>query len=52
MINYDSRNDILYIKFKPTDNSYGTENNNIVTLRDLDTDEITGYTVFGRRNDK
>ena len=44
---YDSLNDILYISFASTANSYGDESiDGIVILKDIDTDEITGLTVF------
>lgn len=47
VVNCDEQNGVLYVKFAPTDNSYGTESpDGIVTLRDMDTDEITGFTIF------
>lgn len=47
VVNYDEQNDVLYVKIASTDNSYGTESpDGIVTLRDVNTDEITGFTIF------
>jgi len=46
---YDKRNDLLYLHLcnKTSDNSYGAEeNDSFVVMRDMDSDEITGFTVF------
>ena len=52
-MDYDSDNDILYCTFGDKTNSYGDEDpDNVVVMRDMDTDDITGITVlnFGRMN--
>ena len=47
-INYDNEFDILYISFNSTINSYGDDRYaGIVILKDIDTDNITGVTIFG-----
>ena len=47
MINYDSAYDVLYYKIGDTSNSYGDEDiDDIIILRDLDTDAVTGYTIM------
>lgn len=47
-IDYDSKFDTLYYTMSMTDNSYGDEiNSNIVILRDMDSDEVTGVTIIG-----
>lgn len=47
-INYDKKFDVLYCKIANTDNSYGDEiDNNIVILRDIETDSVTGVTIIG-----
>lgn len=47
-IDYDKKYDVLYCKIANTDNSYGDEiDNNIVVLRDMDTDIVTGITIIG-----
>lgn len=44
--NYDSKFDVLYISFCDSGNSYGDdEQPGIIYRRDVDTDEITGYTI-------
>lgn len=44
---YDDKFGVLYITFSDTSNSYGDEKlNGIVWLRDMDTEEITGLTIF------
>lgn len=44
---YDKKNDILYCSFSDKSNSYGDEEpDNIIIMRDLVTDEITGITVM------
>lgn len=46
-ISYDPEFDILYYTIGDTSNSYGDEFvDNIVELKDFDTDEITGFTVM------
>lgn len=45
-VNYDSKYDILYILFSDNSNSYGDdETPGIIYMRDMDTDELTGYTI-------
>ena len=40
--------DVLYCKIANTDNSYGDEiDSNIVVLRDIETDTVTGITIMG-----
>ena len=51
---YDSSNDVLYIHFtsKPAKNSYGDEVvDGIVIFSDMDTDEMTGITIFYPKRD-
>ena len=46
-LNLDIKNDILYIRFVDTSNSYGEEiENGLVVLRDMANDNITGITIF------
>jgi len=46
-INYDNDHDVLYCRFSDTNNSYGDEFiDNIVLLKDFDTDVLTGITVL------
>lgn len=50
MISYDAEFDVMSYKIGDTSNSYGDEDpSNIVTLRDFDTDTITGYTILNFR---
>lgn len=47
MLDYDETNDILYVTWANTDNSFGEEDpDNIIILKDLKTEEITGVTVL------
>lgn len=47
-IDYDKKFDVLYCKIANTDSSYGDEiDNNIVILRDMETDIVTGVTIIG-----
>lgn len=47
-INYDKTYDIMYVSVGNKANSYGDEKiDGLVIMKDLDTDEITGFTVFG-----
>lgn len=47
-IDYDQKFDVLYYNISNTENSYGDEiDDNIVILRDIDTDKITGVTIIG-----
>ena len=47
-IDYDQKFDVLYYNMSNTENSYGDEiDDNIVLLRDIDTDKITGVTIIG-----
>lgn len=49
-IDYDSQYDVLYYTIGDTSNSYGDEDpTNIITLRDFETEEITGYTIMNFR---
>lgn len=44
---YDRENDVLYYTFSSNKNSYGDEDpDNIVFMRDIDTDELTGITIL------
>lgn len=43
---YDKANDVLYVTFSPNSDSYGDETGGVVLLRDMDTDAITGLTIF------
>lgn len=46
-LNYDNKFDVLYLSFGMPKNSYGEDSiPYVVTLRDMDTDEITGYTIM------
>ena len=47
-VDYDQKFDVLYYNMSNTENSYGDEiDDNIVLLRDIDTDKITGITILG-----
>ena len=47
-IDYDQKFDVLYYNISNTENSYGDEiDDNIVILRDIDTDKIIGVTIIG-----
>ncbi len=47
-ISYDNKYDVLYFTLDENDNSYGDEiDDNIVFMKDIDTNEITGITVMG-----
>ena len=47
-IDYDKNFDVFYCKIANTDNSYGDEiDSNIVVLRDIETDTVTGITIMG-----
>lgn len=43
---YDAVNDILYISFASTKTSYCEEIDGIVILKDMDTEKVTGLTIF------
>ncbi len=46
-INYDPKYDVMSYIMSDTSNSYGDEDiDNIVTLKDMDTDVVTGYTIL------
>ena len=48
MIDYDERYDVLYCNFSDTSNSDGDEiDSNLILLKDIDTDEVTGVTIYG-----
>lgn len=43
---YDAKYDVMYISFRDSGNSYGDDAlPGIILRRDIDTDEITGYTI-------
>lgn len=44
--NYDEENDVLYVGLKDRNNSYGDDIDDLIVLRDMDTDEITGFTIL------
>lgn len=47
-INYDKKYDTLYYCMFSTANSYGDDiDGNIVLMRDMDTEQITGVTIIG-----
>ncbi len=47
MIDYDSKFDIMYYTDGDTSNSYGDEDiDNIVVMKDMDSDEVVGYTIM------
>ncbi|KXG78307.1 DUF2283 domain-containing protein [Thermotalea metallivorans] len=46
-INYDRKFDILYLSIGEPRPSYGEEETpGLVVLKDIETDEITGFTIF------
>lgn len=46
-INYDNRFDTLYVVLSDNSNSYGDDTlNDIILMRNMDTDEITGVTIL------
>ena len=46
-LNYDKKHDVLYISIGAPKPSYGDEEKSgVVILRDINTDEITGITIF------
>ena len=46
-VDYDSRFDTLYVGLGDKSNSYGDdEQDDIIFMRDMDTDEITGFTIL------
>ena len=46
-INYDNRFDTLYVTISDNSNSYGDDAlNDIIIMRNMDTDEITGVTIL------
>lgn len=47
ILNLDTKYDILYAAISDRSHSYGDESDDgVVTMRDMDTDEITGFTIF------
>ncbi|MBE5846200.1 MAG: hypothetical protein E7300_00810 [Lachnospiraceae bacterium] len=47
LTDYDDKHDVMTCMIRPSDNSYGDEDeDNIVILKDIDTDEVTGYTIL------
>lgn len=49
---YDKVNDILYVTFVSDSDSYGDETGGVVLLRNMDTDAITGLTIFSPKKYK
>lgn len=46
MIDYDEKQDVLYVAIGDKTNSYGDDSqDDILVMRDFDTDEITGFTI-------
>lgn len=45
-IDYDDKNDVLYISFVLNSMSYGDEYGGVVLLKDMRTDDITGLTIL------
>jgi len=46
-LNYDRKNDILYLGFADKSNSYGDEiEDGFVVMRDIITEKVTGFTIF------
>lgn len=46
-LNYDQKSDTLRVAYGAGQNSYGDDSvPGIVCMRDMDTDEITGFTVM------
>ena len=49
-VDYDKRFDTLYIAFADKSNSYGDDSaDDIILMRDIDSDQITGVTVLSFR---
>jgi len=47
-LNYDKNHDVLYMGVADNSNSYGTDmESDINVFRDVDTDDITGFVIFG-----
>ena len=47
MIDYDEKHDVLYVVIGDKANSYGDDSqDDIVIMRDFDTDELTGFTIL------
>lgn len=46
VLSYDEKYDILYLSFFDRSRSYGDEEDGIVIMRDMETDEITGITIY------
>lgn len=48
--NWDAKNDILYVNFEDTGNSYGDEiESGLIQLYDMDSLALTGVTIFDFR---
>lgn len=48
--NWDAKNDILYVNFEDTGNSYGNEiESGLIQLYDMDSLALTGITIFDFR---
>lgn len=46
-VDYDKRFDVLYVALSDKKHSYGDDSRpGLVIMRDLDSDQITGFTVF------
>ena len=47
-VSYDKKFDVLYFSIEESNNSYGDEiDDNIVMMKDIDTNTITGITIMG-----
>ena len=50
-LNYDKQHDVLYLGVSDNSNSYGAEEiNNLNVFRDVESDCITGFVIFGFMN--
>lgn len=47
MIDYDEKQDVLYVAIGDKTNSYGDDSeDDVLVMRDFDTDRITGFTIL------
>ena len=47
ILNLDTKYDVLYVTIADRSHSYGDESDDgVVTMRDMTTDEITGFIIF------
>ena len=49
-VTYDNANDVLYVNFIPHRMAYGDEYGGVVLMRDMDTDEVIGLTIFNPKS--